>query len=333
MATHVNTAFAEFMGNVVNLDPDQTATARNSRDWLASHLRSFPEAFSDFPRDYDDMQVYFGSFHRRTKIRPLDDIDLMFCLLAEQSTYQSSGSTVTINVHPNANRLMALCHESTNELNSRKVLNQLVHRLSSISQYRRSDIGRNGEAVVLDLESYPWSFDIVPAFFTVPDGLGQTYYVIPDGQGNWKKTDPRIDQERIQRVNQAHEGHVLAALRLMKFWNLRPTKPTIESYVLESMILAHYEQSPSKAASYVDIEVAPILMTVASAVLRPIPDPKGIQGELNRLSSEQQLAISARALVDAQRANRAVEAEQSADHRASIQLWGEIFGPDFPTYG
>ncbi|MFN2423862.1 MAG: hypothetical protein ABR572_08815, partial [Cryomorphaceae bacterium] len=34
----------------------------------------------DFPNDYPDKHIKFGSFARNTKIRPLDDIDLMYCL-------------------------------------------------------------------------------------------------------------------------------------------------------------------------------------------------------------------------------------------------------------
>src|SRR5437870_154396 len=111
MPTTVNTAFAEFMTNTVNLDSDETETARASRDWLSGQLRGLHQTYADFPRPYEEKDVYFGSFHRRTKIRPLDDIDLMSCLSAEGSTYATYGSEIRIHVRPDAERLLALGHD------------------------------------------------------------------------------------------------------------------------------------------------------------------------------------------------------------------------------
>src|SRR6185437_484036 len=111
MAATVNEAFNEFMTNVVNLDPNQTLTARASRDWLTAQLHSLHETYPDFPRPYQERDVYFGSFHRRTKIRPLDDIDLVTCLRAEGSTYTTTVNEIQINVSQTAERLLSLCHE------------------------------------------------------------------------------------------------------------------------------------------------------------------------------------------------------------------------------
>src|SRR5205823_663914 len=109
MATTVNQAFAEFMANSVNLDPADTATARGSRDWLAAQVRTFHEEFPDFPRPYEERDIFYGSFHRRTKIRPLDDIDLISCLHAQGCTYLSYGDReIRISVPQEAERLRLL---------------------------------------------------------------------------------------------------------------------------------------------------------------------------------------------------------------------------------
>src|SRR5882672_11176251 len=98
MATNVNVAFGEFIRDTVNLSANETSTARASRDWLGVQLAGLHSSSPDFPRPYKDMDVYFGSFHRKTKIRPLDDIDLISCLSAESSTYRTLGSEVRIDV-------------------------------------------------------------------------------------------------------------------------------------------------------------------------------------------------------------------------------------------
>lgn len=84
MATTVQNAFEEFNKDVVNLDSNRTKKARASRDWLLGKLSSFDQKEGlYFPFEYNDKHIKFGSFARNTKIRELDDIDLMFCLKAE----------------------------------------------------------------------------------------------------------------------------------------------------------------------------------------------------------------------------------------------------------
>lgn len=79
MATTVNTAFSEFLKDTVNLDSTDTKTARASRDNLLDNIKSF-SGDDDFFYINKSNSLYFGSFARHTKLRPLDDIDLMVCI-------------------------------------------------------------------------------------------------------------------------------------------------------------------------------------------------------------------------------------------------------------
>ena len=77
MATTVNNAFAEFMKEKVNLDQEKTKTARSSRDNLLDNIKGFSGDVNFFAV-YKDKILRFGSFERRTKIRPIDDINLLW---------------------------------------------------------------------------------------------------------------------------------------------------------------------------------------------------------------------------------------------------------------
>jgi hypothetical protein len=83
MALYVSSAFNEFQKDKVNLDSQKTKDARGSKDWLIEQIHKFPDNDSDFPKLYHDIDIQFGSFARRTKIRPLDDIDLMIGIWGE----------------------------------------------------------------------------------------------------------------------------------------------------------------------------------------------------------------------------------------------------------
>ena len=332
MPLTVTAAFDEFLADKVNLDPDRTATARSSRDWLYGQVASF-DSDTTFPKLWTEYNINYGSFARKTKIRPLDDIDMMIGLHAQGASYYDSGVTpITIRVTAESN-LAVLCNENTYTLNSIKVINKFIKKCENVPQYAQADLKRNGSAAVLNLKSYEWSFDIVPCFMTVFESSGRNYYLIPDGSGNWKKTDPRVDRQRVKDINVAHDGNVLNVLRIIKYWNRRPTMPSMTSYLLETMVLDYYSARANTASQFVDLEIPSVLAYIATAIHYQVNDPKGIQGNINDLSWGDRNKISQRANSDKQKADQARALENAKDHKGSIQKWREIFGGEFPTYG
>jgi hypothetical protein len=329
MAGTVNTAFAEFLKDTVNLNADQVSKARNSRNWMLDQINAFPAKHSDFPTLYTSQHFGFGSFARSTKRQPLDDIDHLICMNANGVTYSEIGSTVYLHVPDNAYPFSTLKQTNSDYLSSIKVVNRFVKYLNEIPQYEQAEIKRNQEAAVLKMKTYPWNFDIVPCFFTTPDNQGKTFYIIPDGQGNWKKTDPRLDKERVSRVNRLRDGHVLNVIRTMKFWNSRATMATMGSYLLENMILDYYEDH--SATKWVDLEVTNVLEYIKNKIYWPVYDPKGIQGDINLLTDDQRASIFSRAYDDHQRSLEAIENETSNPAYA-FSKWQTIFGPSFPKY-
>jgi len=87
MVMTVNQAFSDFMKYTVNLDQSRVADARASRNWLLGKIKSFPENDDSFPFLYNDNHLNYGSFERKTKTRPLNDIDMMVCISANGCYY------------------------------------------------------------------------------------------------------------------------------------------------------------------------------------------------------------------------------------------------------
>lgn len=326
MATTVNGAFSEFMKDVVNLNPDKTSTARTSRDNLIDNLNKF-SGNDDFFVVYPERNLKFGSFARRTKIRELDDIDLMLCLSAESTrTYNESTECIYIKGN-DSDKKNGLMSEGTNNLNSTKVINRLISKLANLNDYSKAEMHKNQEAATLKMKSYTWNFDIIPCFYTTND-----FYLIPDGSGNWKKTDPRIDSNRTTTVNQKHDGKLLELIRLMKYWNKRKVTVTMGSYLLESMILSIYDGKETKENWWIDLEFKSLLKELSSAIKNDVEDPKGIQGNLNSFTIEERNKISD-ALANAH--SKACEAwayEEEKKQKEAIGKWGEVLGDSFPKY-
>lgn len=331
MAKTVNSAFNEFLSDFVNLDSSKTASARSSRDWLIDQIKKFPNDDDSFPKLHPDKRIFFGSFARKTKIRELDDIDIMLILRAEGGKYTDYSDYIEINTGDSVDRLKQFCNSGTTVLNSRKIVNKLVSSLSDVPQYSEAEMHRNQEAATLKLKSYTWNFDIVPCFRTNEESNGRDYYLIPDGNGNWKKTDPRRDRNRLTNINQNHDGNVLNAIRIMKYWNKRRSMPSMSSYLLETMILDYYESA--KATQWVDVEVKALLKYIRDNISKPIYDPKDIQGDMNDLSDDTIKKINDKADSDYNKAKEARNYEDNGDHNSSIGKWKEIFGDNFPEYG
>jgi len=332
MATTVIQAFNKFLADSVNLDPEQTKKARDSREWLVGQIQTFPNNDKKFPSIYTEKNIFFGSFSRSTKKRPLDDIDIMICLKADGYTYNELSDKIEISVPDTAARFLDYTNDGTSILNSRKLINAIITKLAGVPQYKKADIKRNLEAATLNLQTYDWVFDIVPCFFTTEDQYKKTYYIIPDGAGNWKKTDPRLDTERLLKLNSVHEKILLNVIRSVKYWNNRPTMPTMGSYLLENMILDYYSEKTSVASKYVDIELVDVFYEVHCRVSKPVNDQKNIQGDLNNLSADEKKKISDRAYQDYAKAFDARKFEKEENQKDSINKWREIFGDDFPKY-
>lgn len=56
--------------------------------------------------------------------------------------------------------------DNTNYLNSTKVINRFISKLSDLQDYSKAEMHKNHEAATLQLKSYTWNFDIVPCFYT-----------------------------------------------------------------------------------------------------------------------------------------------------------------------
>ena len=316
MATTVNTAFAEFLRNEVNLDSIKTKTARTSRDNLLTNIYSFSGDI-DFFSINKSMSLNFGSFARHTKLRPLDDIDLMVCISGSDDRKYSYAGSGTYYMGANQNdKKNGLNTFNSDYLNSTKVINRFISKLSDLNDYSKAEMHKNQEAATLKLKSYSWNFDIVPCFYCDGD-----FYLIPDGKGNWKKTDPRIDNKRVSDINQVHDGHVLELVRLVKYWNRRRITTTVGSYLLECMILNRYENKAKADNWWIDAEFRDTMYYLSSAIYGAVNDPKGIQGDLNTFSFDDRGKISS-AMQTAY--------EKSRDHFP--ELWEQLKAWDNMTW-
>ena len=328
MANTVDSAFAEFSRNFVNLDASKTKKARSSQDWLYTQLNNFPVNDLTFPKNYENKHIKFGSFARNTKIRELDDIDLIYCLHADRAYYSTSfadNNLYYINTENAGQRLKNLSDDG--KLNSKKVINKIVSNLSNIPQYNSARIHRRQEAATLNLTSYDWTFDIVPAFYTTAG-----FYLIPDGNGNWKATNPGLDQTYVSSINKKHDFSVHQLVRILKYWNKKVNKGVVGSYLFENFVL-NFIENQNQLSNYIDINMINFWQHFQASVYNEVKDPKGISSNLNDLSFLDIHKISQRAKEAYEAGLVAYDLEINENNmEEAVKKWGDIFGLDFPKF-
>ena len=217
-------------------------------------------------------------------------------------------------------------------VNSTKVLNKIKTSLSTISHYSKADIKRNQAAVTLDLKSYPWVFDIVPAVGIKNYAGTVTHYLIPDGAGKWMRTDPRTDSSNMTAANVLHGGELLPVMRLLKHWNNRTyNKSRLLPYYFETLVLNTLKRTYKITSAQEGIkrffDYGSIYLNSSCA------DPKRLGPNLDAgIDAATKQKIAAAMSEAATNAGYAIMYEGQGDHKTAIYWWGRVFGPEFPTY-
>lgn len=342
MAKTVIEAFKQFLNESVNISSSQSSSAKSSRDWLLDNIKKFPEQDAKFPYLENVWHLNYGSFARKTKTRPLDDIDMMICLKLDGCSWYDYGwNNITINLasdYQGRLRNYKALTAYSNELNSTRIINKFVSNLSGISQYEKANIKKSGLAATLKLKTYDWNFDIVPYFHVYSVYDKRFYDLIPNGSGRWMKTDPRLDRERVTRINQACNGNVLQVIRILKYWNQRLySYIRIPSYLLETMICDYYQivinsGNASNVSQFVDLEIIKVLEYLKNSIYCVVNDPKGIEHNINTIGYAHQSHFHTALTNTLDQAKRARSYENIEFIALSIKEWGKIFGYAFPKY-
>lgn len=323
----VTAAFEKFRKESVDLEPADSDKARSSRDYLFAQLKDLNSRDSNCPRILS--HTPFGSFARKTKTRPLDDIDLLTMVSGAGLIVESTLDKYVFKLRiSDKNAALARFNDGLGYVSSTKLLNQVKKSLSSIKNYSKSEIKRNQEAVVLNLTSYPWVFDIVPSISVE----NSEFFLIPDGTGRWKRTNPRRDTDYLTSVNKKHNGLILPTIRILKYWNRRTHKPSLSSYYFETLVLKVFDNS--SVCETIPKAVRTFFSLCPNYLSFSCPDPKGFGPDLDKdVDYETKRKIKV-AMAEADSvAYQALINESASRQAAAINLWKRVFGPEFPSFG
>ena len=290
-------AFAKFL-NRLELKPAEQADVKDRH----TRVRQVVKAGIGIERD-----ILSGSYKRRTKTKPLKDVDIFFILQATEADW--------------------LDRPAQELLTEIKGLLVPAYGESSVSLGRRSVKVDFGLAVTDDqTDEKVMSIDVVPAF------ASDEHYVIPDRQlDEWVSTDPEIHEQLATDANAAYGGRWKPLVRMIKKWNDHHERPVKPSFLLEVMALGILNRG---FGGHYSLELQTFFATAAERISETWDDPAKLGPPISdRIASEPlQLQTAAKELARAaENVSRARRLAQSGKNGEALRGWrDDIFGPLFP---
>ena len=287
-------AFAKFKSRLELTTTEQADVSRR-------HQRVREILRDEFSLENDFLS---GSYGRRTKTKPLKDVDIFCVLHKDENEYLSK---------PSAELLEAF----------RKVLAK-EYGNAYVSTGRRSirvSFGINES----ESEGKVMSIDVVPAFSS-----GKAYN-IPDPQSSagWTKTDPEIHAEKATAANKAFNGEWVPLVKLLKRWNNLHDKPIKPSFLVEVMALDLF--CPPFSGGYV-YELKGFFATAAARIAETWEDPAGLGPPVSDEMDSGRCQSAATKLREAGRnVDLAIQLARQGKNGEAFRVWREkIFGDMFP---
>lgn len=243
--------------------------------------------------------LLMGSYRRGTAIRPLDDIDV-FVVLDEA---RHGGLSPT----PLLQRV---------EVALRRAYPEHKPRIQ-------------GRSVNIEFAGTGIGYDIVPAFAvgsTVNDEGEPQEFEIPDRQQEaWIKTNPRHHRSACVEANERAVGMLNGLIKAAKSWN-RAQDIALTSFHVEVMSYGAFVTKPDDPRRGLKL----LFEYLASAVMKPCPDPAGLGPDLDaKLSSSERAAARDLLQRAATVAAHAVFHEGTGNAAGAVTSWQQLLGPDF----
>lgn len=238
-----------------------------------------------------------GSYDRHTKIKPLEDVDIVAVIDPE-------GAQGHYRQEPPSQVISALVACLDGKFNSVEAAGMAV---------RISISDDEGQA----------TFELVPAFEHSDRG-----YEAPDpDRGRWIRTDPEAHARLTSEKNAACRQMWVPFVKMVKGWNREAGRPVPQSFLIEVMALKLVHPPFGR---YQD-EITAFLGNVIDRADGPWPDPAGVGPDVDEPLTVSGREAMRRAASDAHSvAEEAVYLEDEGEERKAGDRWRELFGSRMP---
>lgn len=322
-------AFDQLFVQHINYSNEDSAAVKKHVDSFIHELHLLSYSETHLPWLNRDRHLIISSFGRGTHINPLRDVRLLICLNGENSRIKArgEGSSYSILINEGADRFGAMVN-ADRALDSRAIANNFACEFERLPDANNVSVSPEGGATYRR-KGCLWVFNAIPSFFIKHPTSGDTFYLIPDHQGNWRPIYPHAETATIQAMNHEHNGFMFALIHMMKYWNREHDMPKIPSPLLEALVVHYCEAKAEKLTEFADLDISGLLRSIREKIQNPVMDPIGQRGDLNTLSVEARQKVIDQAFKDQLKAESARQFELKRNYKRSIAKWAEVVGHEF----
>ena len=195
------------------------------------------------------------SYSRHTKIHPIDDLDIFFQVNFWNTCYDEYNWQYIIYIKEDCIENHQL-KDFIVDFDWKKCISpiKIINHIWGIVKNRYSTTNeqwRNWECYTAFFSSYNLTIDCVP-YWQVNDG---DFFLIPKWWRDifWKRTNPRIDNEKINELNNFYDGKLKDIIKVLKYWNKKYNEPRFKSYHLECLIYYGFQEKCNINMSYIEL--------------------------------------------------------------------------------
>jgi hypothetical protein len=256
----------------INIGTALRISASDSQNVVRALLVTEAQRDPSFPRLLVEADQDFigGSFARRTKIAPLDDIDIYIPLDGGGFVHACPGmqSCPLLSDNPTLwNPLQGSKWMGAENISSGALLDAFADVLRQYYPNTTRIRKPVGEAVRVQMTSGPTAagddlgYDVTPCLvLDYPHARELRVYLVPDGNNGWVRTNPRYDAALTDALSARTNKNFRKAVKIVKFWNSSIFRNTLSSYYIELALqkaaLEHVSKSNDKSIEPLSCAVA-----------------------------------------------------------------------------
>ncbi len=197
----------------------------------------------------------------------------------------------------------------------------------ALGEYK-TGVRKNGQAVTLYYESWP-SVDVVPVSRTDnSDGTVKQFNVPDMNSENWIISRPRKHTNQMNQKNDSSGPRFKNIVKMIKFWN-KQHSDTLQSYHIEVMALKIFDNYIDEYTWYIykyfdeAVNLVQSDLWYEDGYADSYLDGEGRREALKRLQKARDLSLDAWFLTY----------DGKNKHKEAIDIWQQLFGSKFPSYG
>ena len=263
----VTGAIRKYVNEELRLSQSDINQTLRSREWLLKRIGSVINARNREPTLYSTQKfVYFGSYFKGTKVKAVDEYDVLVVIDSNGGIYSHGGTKIGDgqgNATPNHKYDNKYFKSDGSGISPAKMLNWLKGVVEEVTGSFGGEAPiRNGQAVTATIRSNNVKVDLVPAGIFNRTYDGATFYNIPRGDsGNgWIVTSPRADIDLLNLVAKDKSDFrnvIRIAKRVKETYDFKVSSFAIETAIVNHGLLKEWHNN-------LFLDVAQALLTLSS---------------------------------------------------------------------